>query len=47
MNYLFEKAPLFVPGMKLAAFEAHDLERRESMIIQEKQGSTAVEMMRE
>jgi len=29
MNYLFTNAPLFVPGMKIADYQTHDLERRE------------------
>lgn len=28
MNYLFTNAPLFVPTMKMADYESHDLERR-------------------
>jgi hypothetical protein len=28
MNYLFTNAPLFVPTMKMADFETHDLEHR-------------------
>jgi len=42
MNYLFEKAPIFVPFMKLGAYSSHDLERRQESIAGEKEAfSTA------
>lgn len=37
MNYLFEKAPIFVPGMKIENYQTHDLERRTESIAAEKQ----------
>lgn len=36
MNNLFTNAPLFVPGMDMSAYRTHDLERRESQIVDEK-----------
>jgi hypothetical protein len=38
MNFLFEQAPLFVPGMKIEDYQAHDLEMRAKAIQQGKKG---------
>ena len=32
MHYLFEKSPWFVPGINMADYRQHDLERREEEI---------------
>lgn len=40
MNFLFTNAPLFVPGMKRADFETHELERRVEEV-EAKQGSVS------
>lgn len=40
MNYLFTNAPIFVPGMNMAEFETHDLDRRVQEV-EEKQGSVS------
>jgi hypothetical protein len=38
MNFLFEKAPVFIPGMKIEDYQTYDLEIRAKAIQQGKQG---------
>lgn len=42
MNYLFEKAPLFVPGMKISDYQVHDLEHRTNQMVSEKENFVTV-----